>query len=1021
MANLPGVPRRFVFTPQVESQISGADVARPYQMVAQIAGAVGGALQNAEDANAKADGANAVIRDQDGNLQVTLRSNLTTGGREYNAMALQTYLARSSNDAQSALRQIGIDAKNDPAVFTASAKEFNRRMLQNAPAQVRGPLQTMLEGTSQELHDGIVVDKRNSDVKSALGAFTAKRDLLDDQLASIARGGGTDTEAYVEKRDEFRNLWQTLADNPDYDISQEEADIGIKRAESRYLAEAAVGSVQRVYATDGMAAAEKAADSLLTDQNLDLTPAERRQYRGLALSDIKAADAERRADLRLFRPEAQQVLTRLKAGEGLDDADVDETISQLGELGDPVLAGKLIRARASGRFVREFQYQSDAQQLSAAQEALAAPVDTTDAAALLRRFEGFREGAYYDVNAFRAGYGSDTVTRADGTIEAVTKDTVVTKDDAERDLTRRAQEFANTASNQVGSPAWDSLDGSTRAALTSVAYNYGSLPESVVGAIRTGDKEKIASAVESLSANPGRRAEEAAVIRGGTGSGIDAEALKAMRTEITADAKSHWTSIQNGFKAGTPPPADEIREFAAQVALVDDGDFRQQVADQLSTYADGYLLGNMPPAEADQVVADIRAGAGEDGYSQIERDALATYAEARDTAAAAIKSDAVGYGQSRQLIGVPPPLDFSSPEATAAGMAGREKAAAKARELFQAPSVPALRPAEAASVAATIATGPPDQAQNALTALANVSDDSLAATLGMAPIKDAIGGAVRGNDPQKFSSAMTALDTLWARAPETLANTFGGDVMDTLQDWQAKLRYMTPDELTNELKSRADPAVVERRKRLETAGRAIVREKQSLDSVVAAFDPGYLTTGPGAPTDPLTADMFMADYETMFASRYAATLDAGTAQSQAVARMRGKWTRSDLNGGRITYLAPESAYPPHDGSWQWMHDQISADLSTFGNEPSDFSVVADRTTEAEVQAGKPPSYLVTIKRAATGEFDLVRNADGKPMRYAWDTSKAQADEEAKFKAERDRIFGDTAQPGMVGRGGFPSR
>ena len=41
-------------------------------------------------------------------------------------------------------------------------------------------------------------------------------------------------------------------------------------------------------------------------------------------------------------------------------------------------------------------------------------VETT--AGVLRELEGFKEEPYYDVNAFRAGYGSDTYTTADGQV-----------------------------------------------------------------------------------------------------------------------------------------------------------------------------------------------------------------------------------------------------------------------------------------------------------------------------------------------------------------------------------------------------------------------------------------------------------------------------------------------------------------------------------------------------------------------------------------------------------------------------
>lgn len=141
------------------------------------------------------------------------------------------------------------------------------------------------------------------------------------------------------------------------------------------------------------------------------------------------------------------------------------------------------------------------------------------AAAILRKEEGYRDTPYWDVNAFRTGYGSDTVTDASGNWHKVEKGMKITRADAERDLARRIPEFENTIVGQVGAQAWGALPDGTKAALLSVGWNYGSLPKSVVGAVRGGGD--IAGAVAGLSANRGRRQREAAVIRGGGAPGVD--------------------------------------------------------------------------------------------------------------------------------------------------------------------------------------------------------------------------------------------------------------------------------------------------------------------------------------------------------------------------------------------------------------------------------------------------------------------------------------------------------------------
>jgi GH24 family phage-related lysozyme (muramidase) len=136
----------------------------------------------------------------------------------------------------------------------------------------------------------------------------------------------------------------------------------------------------------------------------------------------------------------------------------------------------------------------------------------------LKSHEGYREEAYWDVNAYRVGYGSDTQTKSDGKVVGVTKGYKTTKDDAERDLARRTKAFYDGAKKAVGE-GWSKLDDNAHAALTSLAYNYGSVPSSVIKAAKTGDKEALAKAIEARATddagvNKKRRISEANLVRG---------------------------------------------------------------------------------------------------------------------------------------------------------------------------------------------------------------------------------------------------------------------------------------------------------------------------------------------------------------------------------------------------------------------------------------------------------------------------------------------------------------------------
>lgn len=145
------------------------------------------------------------------------------------------------------------------------------------------------------------------------------------------------------------------------------------------------------------------------------------------------------------------------------------------------------------------------------------------AAQMIKGFEGFITKAKWDVNHYRVGFGSDTVTRANDVIEKVTKDTVVTLADAQRDLERRLVEFQDGIQSAIGVETWQSLNDAQQAALTSIAYNYGELPRRIVAAIQGGGgPEAVAQAIAALGGdnggiNRGRRNEEAQAFLNGSG------------------------------------------------------------------------------------------------------------------------------------------------------------------------------------------------------------------------------------------------------------------------------------------------------------------------------------------------------------------------------------------------------------------------------------------------------------------------------------------------------------------------
>lgn len=125
-----------------------------------------------------------------------------------------------------------------------------------------------------------------------------------------------------------------------------------------------------------------------------------------------------------------------------------------------------------------------------------------EAISILKKFEGFSSTAYYDVNAYRIGYGSDTITNLNGSVKKVTSTDRINKQQADLDLARRIPQFEKVIINQVGSDAWNNLPDQAKASLISFAYNYGSIAKkSLRDAIKGGNLNTIADTLIESTLN----------------------------------------------------------------------------------------------------------------------------------------------------------------------------------------------------------------------------------------------------------------------------------------------------------------------------------------------------------------------------------------------------------------------------------------------------------------------------------------------------------------------------------------
>jgi GH24 family phage-related lysozyme (muramidase) len=142
-----------------------------------------------------------------------------------------------------------------------------------------------------------------------------------------------------------------------------------------------------------------------------------------------------------------------------------------------------------------------------------------NSAEFIKRFEGYAPVAMWDVNAWRIGHGSDTLTLPDGTYRKVKQGDKTTPEMAKKDLERRTQEFISRARATIGPVYWDRLPDQAKVALVSIAYNYGNITkQGMIDAARSGNMAALSQAIaqaqtDNNGINAKRRLQEASLVQ----------------------------------------------------------------------------------------------------------------------------------------------------------------------------------------------------------------------------------------------------------------------------------------------------------------------------------------------------------------------------------------------------------------------------------------------------------------------------------------------------------------------------
>lgn len=608
------------------------------------------------------------------------------------------------------------------------------------------------------------------------------------------------------------------------------------------------------------------------------------------------------------------------------------------------------------------------------------------AKALLRKKEGFRATPYWDVNAYRIGYGSDTVTTAEGKVVKVVPGMTISKADAERDLDRRTQEFSAGVASDVGPQAWGAMPPAAQAALTSIAYNYGSLPGSVVNAVRAGDIEGVATAVEGLQGHNGgvnasRRRAEAAMIRGkGT-----------MPGTAPSDVDPRYSDLSYGERETViASTAKDISDMATQQNT------RDKAAYDLHDKELGLNIELGKVVSEAQIIDDPTLDDGD-----VLKHLKAFRAKQKDE------------GDVRDLVS-----SIFSGDSAGAAVNGFDADERKVGDKAFSAMVDAA----------------PDKAE--------VLTETFVRSTGYIPktVQADIRQGVASTDPTVLAATLSRADALEVAAPISFDSFEGGAAAReklTLFRHYVNDLGIAGNDAAQRIIAMDDPARKVNREVLKPGVKDYL-DTLSIGDVTDQFDPGMFSSEPGAGIMPVQTNGMLAEYREIAEEKFYETGgDAGAAKALALADLKKRWNVSTISGSpNLMRTPPELYYPPVEGGHTYLRDDAMSTAKAFavtdapGREVENVAIIPNALTRSDIQMGRPPRYRLFYQYTEDGQkrFDEVDGVWGMDVKAVDDKSltdrqrakkqftdqrsdnDAANDIKRKSQAEADKFIADPNQP-----------
>lgn len=760
MVDLPRT-RVSEITRGTQSTVSGNEIRSAFGQLAAGLDALGQDFEAASVEMAQDEGAGAVYRNDKGDLVYDQRSPLSRAGRAFNRAAQVAFVSKVSMEARSALAQIEAESNGDVATFDKTAAEYQRNLLKGKDKLVKGALDLEIGGLIVSARTGMIASQQARDIKTQKETIETMLDLVDDDAAGLARTGGTGTVEYAQKRDSIRTLLNELTANPQFGFTPKQAEIMMRRIESRHQAEGIIGTTERIFKEKGLKAAEDFAGKAFNDPSLSLTPVERRAYQNHAESALRAFKGDMAIERQEARIDAKVLTDTMAAGQQVDDDDVYDIARRLSSSGDASGAFRLLRKQSIAKSLFAFSRLSDGEQARQLGFGLSGGLDEYVDRVIGAESSGVATAKNPRSTATGGGQFIDKTWLE--MVKAKRPDLAKGKGDAQILAMRKDLTLSREMTRAYGEDNAKALQAAGHAATAGNLYlAHFAGPGGAVKILNADEFTDISEILseDAIKANPflaGRTAGDVVEWARMKIGGIDPVALKSMRAEVANDARSLWNNMKEGLKKGDPLGEADWGLLEEQLRLTGDQDFYDEVANYLkSSGLVGFPQGSMEAMRAG--ITDMEQG----GVTADERDVYDAKLKIYDETREGLQKDPLLMASRRGVIPALSTIEnMSDPNSFAIALGTRQRAARTVEQNYGAEAVPALTSVEIDTVASMLGKGSVEQSAQILGVMAQaLDDDTYMAT--MAKIAE------------KTSPALAVAGALYVRNPHVAESILQG-------------------------------------------------------------------------------------------------------------------------------------------------------------------------------------------------------------------------------------------------------